>query len=216
MKKMIVLSALVLGLFQSSQAQELRVTTQAGYIFDDRFDSYYDPNGYYSGIIKGAFQWGAGVEYMATDDYGIEVSYQRQKTTVPMKFYSFGDKSATFNTGINWIMVGGNRYFNLRNKMVDPYFGGQVGVVIFDWKNPSNGNSGNVTKFAWNIRTGTRLWLSKSVGLNLQAQLSSAVQSIGGGLYFGTGGTGAGINTNSSIFQFGLGGGLIFRFRSKG
>jgi hypothetical protein len=40
----------------------------------------------------------------------------------------------------------------------------------------------------------------------------SAVQSAGGGLYFGTGGGGAGVSTYSSMYQFGLGGGLAFQF----
>jgi hypothetical protein len=36
------------------------------------------------------------------------------------------------------------------------------------------------------------------------------VQGAGGGLYFGTGGAGAGVSTYSSMLQFGLGGGLTF------
>ena len=47
------------------------------------------------------------------------------------------------------------------------------------------------------------------VAIKLQGQLMSAVQSAGGGLYFGTGGAGAGVSTYSSMYQFGLGGGLV-------
>jgi hypothetical protein len=46
----------------------------------------------------------------------------------------------------------------------------------------------------------------------LQAQLQSAVQAFGGGLFVGTGGVGAGVNSYSTIMQFGLGGGLVFKF----
>ena len=38
------------------------------------------------------------------------------------------------------------------------------------------------------------------------------LQSIGGGFYFGTGGTGAGVTTYSTFFQFGFTGGLVFKF----
>jgi hypothetical protein len=40
--------------------------------------------------------------------------------------------------------------------------------------------------------------------------LLSAVQSMGGGLYFGTGGAGAGLTGYSTFYQWTLGGGLIF------
>jgi hypothetical protein len=39
----------------------------------------------------------------------------------------------------------------------------------------------------------------------------SAVQYVSGGLYFGTGGAGTGISSLSSMFQFGLDGGLVFK-----
>jgi hypothetical protein len=45
----------------------------------------------------------------------------------------------------------------------------------------------------------------------LQAQLLSAVQSVGGGFFFGTGGSGAAVTANSSMYQFELGGGLVFK-----
>ena len=45
----------------------------------------------------------------------------------------------------------------------------------------------------------------------MQASLFSATQAFGGGLYFGTGGIGAGLSSYSSMYQFGLEGGLVFR-----
>jgi len=39
----------------------------------------------------------------------------------------------------------------------------------------------------------------------------SIAQGAGGGLYFGTGGVGAGVSTYSSMYQFQLGGGLTFK-----
>ena len=44
----------------------------------------------------------------------------------------------------------------------------------------------------------------------MQAGLLSAVQSVGGGVYFGTGGAGAGVSGYSTFYQWNLGGGLVF------
>jgi hypothetical protein len=49
---------------------------------------------------------------------------------------------------------------------------------------------------------------SENVGLKIYAQLNTVVGGVGGGFYFGTGGSGAGVSTYSSMVQFGLGGGL--------
>jgi hypothetical protein len=55
------------------------------------------------------------------------------------------------------------------------------------------------------------VWAGEKFGIKLQAQLTSVSQGAGGGLYFGTGGAGVGLSTYSSIYQFGLGGGLTFK-----
>jgi hypothetical protein len=41
--------------------------------------------------------------------------------------------------------------------------------------------------------------------------LQSAVQSMGGGFFIGTGGVSAGVSSFSSLMQFGLGTGLVFK-----
>jgi hypothetical protein len=55
--------------------------------------------------------------------------------------------------------------------------------------------------------------VAQNIGIKLQAQLLSAVQSLGGGIFVGTGGVGAGVASYSTLYQFGLGGGLVFRFQ---
>jgi hypothetical protein len=86
-----------------------------------------------------------------------------------------------------------------------------LGVGIIDTKNPENGNTQNSTEFAWGMKGGLNFWASERVGIKLQANLMSMVQSVGGGLYFGTGGAGAGVSTYSSLLQFSIGGGLSFK-----
>lgn len=219
MLKNIFLSAFVLFFFSlSAGAQDLKFNTQAGFVFDDRFDSRFDAFNYYNGRLNGGFQWGAGLEYLVNDDYGVEINYIRQSTKVPLNYYYYGPKFQNFDANLNYVLIGTNRYFDVDSKMIKPFFGAQVGLVVVNWSNPYSispdnhyNGSGNITKFAWGAKTGTEVWFTDAIGLKLQAQLLSAVQSVGGGFYFGTGGSGAGLSANSSIFQFGLGGGLTFK-----
>jgi hypothetical protein len=51
------------------------------------------------------------------------------------------------------------------------------------------------------------------VGIKLQTGLISLAQAAGGGIYFGSGGVSPGLSTYSSILQFSLGGGLVFRLK---
>ena len=106
-------------------------------------------------------------------------------------------------------MLGSNRYFGMDSK-VEPYGGVQAGMAIFNVENPDNGKSGSETKFAWGLKLGVNIWASEKMGIKIQTGLLSAVQAAGGGLYFGTGGAGAGVNAYSTFYQFTIGGGLTF------
>jgi len=93
---------------------------------------------------------------------------------------------------------------------VEGFGGGMLGAAFINVDNPDNGNSNNATKFAWGLRLGANIWASERVAIKLKADVLSAVQGAGGGLYFGTGGGGVGVSTYSSMYQFGLGGGIAF------
>ena len=197
-------------------AQETRLNAYGAYVFDDKIDSYWDNNaGYYTGRIEGGFQWGAGIEYLATPFYGIELKYLRQDAKAPMAYLvdASGPKSTTFDVGLNYIMLGGKRY--LPKGKAEPFGGLALGAAILSIKNPESGNDLTRTKFAWNLNAGLNYWAAPTVGLKFQAQLLSAVQSIGGGMFIGTGGVGAGVSSYSSMMQFSLGGGLVFRFPQR-
>ncbi|ULQ54074.1 outer membrane beta-barrel protein [Flavihumibacter fluvii] len=210
MKKIlpIVLFFTVLGSIAS--AQKVRVNAYTAYVFDDKIDSYYDANSYYEGTIKGGFQWGVGLEYMLDRTKGIELKYLRQDTKAPMTYYREGVKEKTFDVAVNYILLGGSNYFETSSGKFEPYLGFGLGCAIIDVSNP-DGGSGSSTKFAWDIKGGSNIWLNEKIGIKLQVELLSAVQSAGGGLYFGTGGASAGLSSYSSMLQFGMGGGLVFK-----
>jgi hypothetical protein len=198
-------------------AQEFRLNAFAGYVFDDHVESYYSTTSYYEGTIKGGFRWGGGLEYMVNPAYGINLIYLTQSTTAPLNYYDnnppAGLKNREFDLTTHWIMLGGARY--MRKDKLEPYGGLEIGMVISNLENPLSGASASNTNFAWGIKLGTNIFFSEKVGLKIQADLRSATQAAGGGFYFGTGGAGVGVSSYSTIYQFGLGGGLVFRFPKK-
>jgi len=213
MRKIIFLVAAISLVSTTLSAQKLRLNAYSAYVFDDNHvASYYNSNSYFEGSVKGGFQWGGGLEYMASGAQGIEIKYLRQDALAPMD-YSNGVLTNTkeFELGINYILLGSNRYFILDNEKIEPFAGAGLGMALINIKNPVPDSDANKEKFSWYLHVGTNIWLSEKVGLKLQAQLLSAVQSVGGGFYFGTGGTGAGVSSYSTMYQFGLGGGLVFK-----
>jgi hypothetical protein len=215
MKKLILLCLLISIGYSVVQAQGLRLNGYINYTFDDRFDTYYTNTSYIEGKILGGMQWGVGLEYMVAPDYGIELSYYRMDTQVPIRYWDSspiipGEKSRTLEAALNYIMVGGTRYLPVNEKLEG--FGGlMVGMAIYENKEPIATEPTGTTKFAWGIRLGANIWITEKVGLKLQGHLLSAVQAFGGGFYFGTGGSGVGVNTYSTFLQFSLGGGLVIK-----
>jgi len=187
----------------------LRINGYTFYAFDDHVDSYYSSTEYFNGKIRGGFQWGGGFEYMMAPVQGIEISYLRLDTNAPMEYYDNGRQCADRDVATHYIMLGGNRYFPTGGK-AEHYAGAQLGVAIFNIHNPETRRSDTATKFSWGLKAGLNIWASERVGLKIQTGLISAVQAIGGGMWFGSGGAGGGINTYSSFFQFYIGGGLCF------
>lgn len=214
MKKASTLIIILFTLFHSNAQQkpEIRFNAFSSYVFRDAVDSYFDAQRYYRGRINGGFMWGANTELMIRNDYGIHLTYLRMDTKAPITYLNnFNNpKFKEFDLGINYIMLGGNRYMEAADN-IELYGGVAGGLAIFSIKNPEPGGESSLTKFAWNAELGTNFWVTPSVALKINARLLSPVQAFGGGAYFGTGGNGVGLNTYSSVFQFGLGGGLVFK-----
>jgi hypothetical protein len=215
MKKKIFGFVIALVLAAAANAQGILLNAYGNYVFDDKIDSYYSTTNYFSGTLKGGFLWGAGLEFRLKEYYGLELMYMRLDTDVPVNYWLNGDKRTTLKAGINYIMANGVRSFPTQNPKIEPFGGFGLGMAIIDAENPDNNNKSNsATKFAWDMRFGINIWTGGRVGIKLQTLLISVPQGAGGGLYFGTGGASAGVTTYSSIYQFVLGGGLVFKLGS--
>lgn len=214
MKKIIII-ILLTGISQLVFSQEIRINTYGGYVFKDKVDSYYSSSSYYEGQIQDGARWGGGIEYVIPERGAFEIQYLRQNTNAPTVYMdgilSGGQlQRSNFDLRLNWLMLNSTRYFPI-SEQLEPFAGFGVGMGIFSLTNPDTNNERSATKFAYSFRGGINLWIVNNLAFRAQASLFSAVQSMGGSLYFGTGGTGAGLSSYSSMFQFGFDGGLVFR-----
>lgn len=140
------------------------------------------------------------MEFLPHDDYGIELLYYRQDTKAPISYdYGNGLAEREVDLGINYCMAGGMRYLNTTGGKLQPYGGLLLGVVAFSNKEPQGTEESSYVKFGWGARLGVNVWATEKVAIKLQAQLLSAVQGFGGGLYLGTGGAGAGAGVSTTL-----------------
>lgn len=213
-KGLLVILVIALSSSFNMWSQDIYLNAYGSYVFDNSFDSYYDRNEYYEGKIKGGLQWGAGIEYMFHRSTGVELLYLRQDTNSPTTYLTntnLGVQRTNFDLGINYLMLGGVRHLKSQGSPLEGFGGLMAGMLIANLENPENGRSDTATKFSWGARLGGIYWFSSSIGLKVQAQLLSAVQAVGGNFYFSSSGPQAGVSSYSTIYQFSLGGGLIFK-----
>jgi hypothetical protein len=179
---------------------------------DHHVESGYYSNTYWEGSVSDGFEYGGGIEILPIPTTGIEISYMRLDSKVDLYLYDpiGGNDTRLVDLAHNYIFIGGNQYLKI-NPKVEPYFGMQLGMAVYTAEYQQN--SGTETKFAWGIKAGLNIWLSEKVGVKMQTQLLSAVQAIGGGIYFGTGGAGAAVSGFSTYYQFNVGGGLVFKLK---
>lgn len=201
----------------ASSGPSIRLHGYATYaLADNHVDSYYSETQYFEGSIEGGFQYGGGLEVMPYPAVGIEFTYLRLDSKAPMTYYNGinGTDHGDFDLAQNWLFLSFNKYVPV-NPKVEPFAGLQIGMDILNATRPANlgGESASATKFAWGAKLGLNIWASEKVGIKLQADLLSAVQAFGGGIYFGTGGAGAGVSGFSTYYQVSFGGGLVFKLK---
>jgi len=197
-----------------SSAQNIRLNLFSGYTFKDRFPvggTYYyggNPYTYNQGVIEESAHFGGSLEFEVQRNRCVELLYQNQPTRAYYQGSGGLSEATNFNVSVNYIMLGGLNYVPFSD-VVSGYGGINLGCAFL-------AGDAEATKFAWGGKLGLMINMSPSVGLKLGAQLLSPVQWAGGGLYFGTGGASTGVTVSSSIYQFGLTGGLCFNLARGG
>jgi hypothetical protein len=214
MKKIVFITLLVFTGAMVSAQTKIRLNLYSAYVFDDSFDEVYDANTYFRGTLNGGYQWGGGFEFVPHPYTSIEIMYLHKSTDAPIRFnggtVATIDKEETLDVNHDYIMLVGNGIYPTENKKVEPYAGFMGGIVITNVKSPTTGGSDSHTNFAWGGRLGTNIWFSEKVGLKLQAQILAASRATGGDVYYGYWGPVV-LDSYTTLWQFGLGGGLTFR-----
>lgn len=200
MRKIFLILPVILLLAATSFAQTaVEFIPQGGYTFASRTD-YPD----LFGRVNGAGNVGAALKFNVNRSLGIEVLYNHIGTTSGLYYYDDHTAYSEGNLNLDYIMVGPVQSFTIPGSTVRPFIGAMLGAAIM-----SPEGSETFTKFAAGFQLGTNIYVSPRVALQLKAQLLSPVDAAGGSLFFSNYGSGAGISTYSSMYQFSLGGGLV-------
>lgn len=213
MKKGILALALLFAFSLRSQV-EVTLLTFESYSFADKVVT----NDGYNGKIDDGFQWGAGLEFNIPHRAAIEIIYQRLDTDGYLDYPVIGTNSLLTtdrtqgNISLDYIMLGGTRYQPFSPK-VSGFASADAGVLLLNTKD--NNKDEVYDKFAWGLRLGLKIQANDKMSIRLHGQLLSAVQALGGGLYLGTGGAGAGLTGYSTFWQFNLGGSVNFLLNGK-
>jgi opacity protein-like surface antigen len=155
--------------------------------------------------IGDGFMYGAGLEFFPQKSSSVEIKYLRIDTSMPL--YIGNTKAPGNDNGaINYILIGGNHYFDSGNNAV-PYLGGGIGMGIVETP-----NQGNDTNFAWEIKGGVKIKTKSIVSVSLQASLQSMIAAAGTDTYWGYWGPVA-VQDYAYSYQFGLGAVIGFNFK---
>lgn len=204
MRKIVLIMPLVLGLMVRSMAQtSVELLPNIGYTFADRNDFYST-----YGRIGDGLSFGGSIKFNVNRSFGFEVLYSHLNTTSGLYYYNSDASAApSYNMNFDYIMAGPIGSFTIPNTTVRPFIGALLGAAIMT----PEANSGyqQDTRFAVGFQLGTNIYFSPRVGIQLKAQLLSPVEDAGGGIFVSNYGSGGGLDTYSSIYQFSLSGGLI-------
>ena len=209
MKKLLIFAIAFIS-FQSLKAQKqgaISLNAYGGYTFKDKvnFDGFY-------GYVDEAFQYGGGLEFFVRENRSFEVKYLRMDTHFPV-YLNGGTKlnEGADQGSISYLLFGGNNYFGGHpDSKAVPYAGADLGIGFVDMK-----DGGSSTKFGWDVKLGVKLKTSSVIALKLQAYVQSVIAAVGSDIYVTGGGALVGVPNYATIFQFGLGGALVFDFKKK-
>lgn len=200
MRKIALLIPALFLLAATSFAQTaVELIPQGGYTFGSNTDF---PDLY--GHVDGAWSAGGAVKFNVNRGLGIEVLYNHISTNSGLYYYDDHTAYSYGHLNLDYIMIGPVQSFTIPGSTVRPFIGAMLGAAIMS---PEANTS--FTKFAAGFQLGTNIYVSPRVALQLKAQMLSPVDAAGGSLFFSNYGSGAGIDTYSSMYQFSLNAGLV-------
>jgi len=145
----------------------------------------------------------ADIDFKDSVNYAVIFGYQFIPNTFAEFSYTRIDTKATvkppippkyiedLKIAINYFLIGVTQQF--LDGRVHPFVNGSLGAAWFD---PKEGGYKSEWFFAAALGGGAKIDITKTIGIRLQGRLLMPMTFSGGGLWFGTGGIGAGIYTD--------------------
>lgn len=162
--------------------------------------------------IPGSFNWSASLSYGWRSDNRFTVTYVNQPSELRLNSYGpfeglVGDRRLTDLT-VHYILAGSIQEFPTDGP-VQPFVGGQLGLVVFD---PRSARFGSETRMAASLTGGFRGNLTGPLGWKVQTMLLMPILWTEGGLFCGPGGCSIGLAGGSAILQMNANAGLTVSF----
>lgn len=200
MKRTLLTLLILFSALYPALAQHVEITPFGGYVFPARWNA---SNG--SLYFYGNAQYGGIIDIGMSRVVDIELMYNRIDTKASSEAIGYPYEDVPLSE--NYYMVGITKNFRV-NPTVSPFLGMSLGGLYLA---PKTSQYYSYWFFAMGVNGGAKIYFNKFVGIRLQAQLLMPVQSGGFSFYYGTGGGGSTVYLNSTLFDFGFTGGLIFR-----
>jgi len=159
--------------------------------------------------VGDGFTYGGGFEFFPQKSSSVELKYLRLDTSVDVSAPGVdfdGRYKTKGDAAFNYILIGGNHYFDSGSNAV-PYLGGGIGMAITEGP-----NGGSDTNFAWEIKGGVKIKTNSSVSVSLQANLISTITPAGTDTYWGYWGP-VSLQDYAYSYQFGLGAVIGFNLK---
>lgn len=192
------------------EAQSIQIIPMGGYQFPAGVNvQYRDPNSLTVQNarlrIKGAGNYGLGLHItLPLRGVSVTAAFSNMRSEVTIE-PNFEREEKLFDANQEYWMFGILKEVEVQDRLFP--FGG----VILGWNTvrPQDSIYDNASKFSVGLEGGVKYFLNDVVGIMVHARLLLPVQWVGAGFSIGTGGSGAGISTGSSIIQGDIGGGLV-------
>ena len=192
-------------------AQKLEITPFGGYFFAGKLAVREgDLN------IKNDANYGVTIDFSIRRDIQIELMYNRLDTRLVLKEYPTGVNKDLFDLSVNYFHIGGvYRAQEIEKGYLFTTF--SLGATLFspnvDTYQMDDGEVVDVSedwRFSIALGGGIKYFLSDKIGIRTQIRILMPIYFGGGGLYFGTGGSGVSLGAGTNLVQGDITGGLIF------
>jgi len=152
--------------------------------------------------------YGAAFSFEAERGVQAEIMWIGQQTTMDFQ-QSNGITEPLFDIGIHYIQFGVIYEFReVSVQKVFPFMSFSLGTTLFS---PTDGDYSDEWLFSITFGGGGKFYISKNVGIRLEARLLLPLNFSGGGMWCGSSGCGAVVGTWTSFLQADLTGGIFVR-----